>query len=275
MTAVRAIDELLRTGEIGDLGDGRLLLSGRALAVYRWVDRQLEALALESGATMIRVPALIARETLERAGYFEAFGEDLGGHFSPRTSQEMTSEVFLLTPALCYYSYAMLANRRLEGPVVLTCAGTCVRREQDGAPSLARLWEFTMREVIVVGTADWVRDERERWIGRVRTLASSIGLEGQMHAAADPFFAGKAEGRRLMQQIKELKYELSMDVGAAEAAAVASFNLHEGFFGTRFQITMADGSCAQSGCVAFGLERWMLAIVAQCGLARAAELAGV
>ena len=37
-------------------------------------------------------------------------------------------------------------------------------------------------------------------------------------------------------------------------------------------LTLADGATAHTGCVAFGLERWTLAFLAQRGLEAAAEL---
>jgi hypothetical protein len=76
----------------------------------------------------------------------------------------------------------------------------------------------------------------------------------------------------LIQQLKNLKYELRMDAGVAGRVAAASFNLHESFFAERFDIRLADGGPAASGCVAFGIERWMLACLAQLGLSRAIEL---
>lgn len=131
-----------------------------------------------------------------------------------------------------------------------------------------------MREVIFVGMPDWVENSRRRWMAIVPDFTSSMGLSGEMALATDPFFSDAGRGRKLMQQLKALKYELQMDVGASGPAAVASFNLHEAFFGERFDMTTPDGSPAHSSCVAFGLERWMLAIVAQLGVERAARLAG-
>jgi seryl-tRNA synthetase len=263
--AAGAVSELLRTGEIAAAPGGRLALSGRALAIRQWLDRRFESLAIQAGADPVSLPALIDADTLERAGYFAAFGGRPDAYPAP-------------APAVCYHAYARLAGRRLDRPVRLTAAGTCMRHEPGAPPSLTRLWEFTMREVIVVGTADEVRAERARWIARVDLFALSLGLIGGMHVAADPFFAGPAQGRKLMQQLKELKYELRMAVttaaGESESLAVASFNLHEAFFGARFDITTAAGEPAHSGCVAFGIERWMLALLAQRGLEPAARLGG-
>jgi hypothetical protein len=69
-----------------------------------------------------------------------------------------------------------------------------------------------------------------------------------------------------MQQLKNLKYELRVDAGSAGRLAIASFNLHETFFTGRFNIgPMSDGSATATGCVAFGIERWTLACLAQHG----------
>jgi seryl-tRNA synthetase len=255
-----AVDALLSSGEIAITPLGGLALGGRALALCRWLDRRLESLAVEAGAQPAPVPATIDAATLDRAGYFEAFGGNASEYPGP-------------PPAVCYHAYGALAGRRLDRLVTLTSASTCRRREPREPGSLTRLWEFQMREVIVVGSRDEVRAERERWMARGAAFASSLGLTGGLRLAADPFFAGSAQGKKWMQQLKELKYEMTMDAGEPEPVAVASFNLHEGFFGSRFAITGAGGGPAHSACAAFGLERWMLAVFAQRGLAHAAALA--
>jgi hypothetical protein len=53
---------------------------------------------------------------------------------------------------------------------------------------------------------------------------------------------------------------------------VASFNLHETFFGERFAMTLEDGTDAHSACVALGLERWVLVFLEQRGQAAAEAL---
>jgi hypothetical protein len=55
---------------------------------------------------------------------------------------------------------------------------------------------------------------------------------------------------------------------------VASFNRHETFFSSRFGFEMTGGRAAHSGCVAFGLERWVLAWLARHGAAAAVTLVG-
>jgi hypothetical protein len=84
--------------------------------------------------------------------------------------------------------------------------------------------------------------------------------------ASDPFFAPSARGRAALQRIKGLKHELVFRFPDGRPLAIASFNDHEEFFGDAFSISLADGSAASSGCVAFGLERWLLAVLVTYGV---------
>ena len=47
--------------------------------------------------------------------------------------------------------------------------------------------------------------------------------------------------------------------------AAASFNDHQTFFGESFGIVGADGVPISTGCIAFGIERWVLAWLAAYG----------
>ena len=259
--------ELQRRGELLLFGDGRCAFACGALALWHWFDEQFARMARQAGAKAYQYPALIACETLKRAGYFEAFGE-----MATRVQANGAAQSHVLAPAVCYHCYAQFAGSRLVEPIVLTCVGKCFRHEPEGFESLGRLWEFTMREVVFLGPASWVEQQRREWSERVSEFAGSLNLEGEIGLASDPFFGNGGRGKKLLQQLKELKYELCLPVEAGRTLAVASFNLHDTFFGERFGLTLADGATAHTGCVAFGLERWTLAFLAQRGIEAAADL---
>lgn len=262
--------------------DGRLALIGTAAALCRWFDGKFRAAALANGAVECHFPSSIARQTLTRAGYFESFPDGattIGA--GPHTD-------FFLSPAVCYHAYALLADQALECPVVLTASQTCFREVDRAAPAasaitepqtsepanqrtreftderVTRLWEFTMREVIFVGPAEWVAAHCRRWTEWTHALSRELELSGAIEPATDAFFGDFSRGQRLIQQLKHLKDELRLTIGSRSVAA-ASFNLHETFFGSRFDLRLPDGSAAHSGCAAFGLERWALALLAQRG----------
>ena len=230
-----------------------------AAALEGRIDAEIARMAIESGARPFAPPAVITRDLLERCAHFESFpGVAIAGE------QEGT----FLTPAACYHVYPELQGGRLEEPYVTTLVASCGRNEEAGeAPG--RLRTFRMREIVFVGPSGWVSKTRDAWISRASELARGFGLDGSLAAATDTFFGDQdglgsgtslapGRGRRLLQQLKRLKYELRMDA-VGVVLAVSSFNLHESFFTSRFDIAMADGSPAASGCAAFGIERWALA----------------
>ena len=246
------------------LGDGRALLRGTAAGLVRWFDDRFLRMACEDGAVECRFPATISNDVLARAGYFEA-------HPDGATALGAGAASYWLPPAVCYHAYAMLAGTRLDAPIKLTASQTCFREADRRALTSDRLWEFTMREAIFIGPRDWVSAERTRWAERLDAFARGLRLTGSRVPATDPFFAAAGRGRHLIQQLKGLKEELRLGIGS-DTVAVASFNLHERFFGTRFDITLQEGAAAHSGCAAFGLERWALAFIDQHGSAAADAL---
>jgi seryl-tRNA synthetase len=241
--------------------DGRATLFGLMPALCRAIDRRIREVAANTGALELRCPDIIERALLERAGYFEAF---------PDAATTLADPRFVLQPAACYQCYALVG-----GPVdriALTLAGRCYRRHDATAGGAARYWDFTMREVVLVGQRDWVATERSAWIPRVTALAESLGLEVSVHVATDAFFGPMARGMRVLQQVKELKHEIRAEI-EGESVAIASVNLHEAFFASRFDLRCTDGSVAHSACAAFGLERWAAAVLAQRGEALVEQIA--
>jgi seryl-tRNA synthetase len=164
-----------------------------------------------------------------------------------------------LPPAVCYHVYSALSGTVLQGTRLVTAQGTCWRHEGDRHFALERGWAFTMREIVCLGTESECIRFRDRGIELARALMAALDLSGEIEAAEDPFFAPTSRGRALLQRIKGLKQELRLPIGDDATVAAASFNLHERYFGEAFDIRLDDGSPAWSACVAFGLERWLLA----------------
>jgi seryl-tRNA synthetase len=284
MWGADAVLRVLRErGELWQAMPGLVGMRGPALALYRDIERALAALAGSEGAEEWRVPAAIALETLERADYFECFPQWLtvAAHLSDdSTTLERVARApspaaaardaaaparAALAPAVCYHVYAALAGSTVAAPRYVTAQGTCWRHEGRRLVPLEREWAFTMREVVCVGAPGDVRAFLERAVCRVTDLADALDVTGLVVEATDPFFAPTGRGKLLVQRMKGLKRELLLPIAPGHRIAAASFNDHETFFGEAFGIRLPDGTPASTGCVAFGLERWMLAFLAEHG----------
>jgi seryl-tRNA synthetase len=255
----------LSSGFVG-CPDGRLLLHRTAAGLCRWFGGRFLRMATDAGAEEYRFGPAIPRETLARGGYFESFPDG-----ATSITDAKNGHGYCLSPAVCYHAYDQFAGRRFDRPLAITAESACFREADRMADGAGRLWEFTMREVVFVGPLEWVTTRRDEWMSRVKDFAMSLGLEGSLEPATDPFFGVTGRGKRLLQQVKGLKYELRLAAGR-DSLPVASFNLHETFFGRRFGMTLASGTDAHSACVAFGLERWVLVFLEQHGPAAAEAL---
>ena len=127
-----------------------------------------------------------------------------------------------------------------------------------------------MREVVFLGEADHVARTRMRLLEAVIDQLERWALDATIESANDPFFPAARAERAWWQRSGDRKLELRLPIGLGaggtpRAIACASFNLHERFFGAAFRIASAYGDAVASGCVGWGMERWMLACFAQHG----------
>lgn len=291
-----AYDQLVARGDIWESGQGVLARGGIFMELLGQLDRMLERIAIQRfEAKRHSYNALLPSDWLKRAGYFGSFShsvtfavhlnENYDGieRFSARhrngenpTFQEVAeiaAPEHCLSPAVCYHTYGALMGRALPGNLsVFTGSGRCFRYESKNLTGLDRLWEFSMREIVWLGESDPVLAARDAAIDIGWKLVETLDLSARLETACDPFFASDFPSLRFFQLANDLKYELKIDIGPDRDIACASFNYHERFFGTRFEIQTAGGEAAHTVCAAFGLERLLYACCCQHGLERAAEL---
>jgi seryl-tRNA synthetase len=275
------------------VGPGQVALAGPALRAFRAVDADARQLALqEFGAREEIYPTLIPTSTLGRCGYFQSFPQNVSmvthlvedfdaietfrrahaNETSLRATElgGLVTPECCLSPALCYHCYSSLEGRALgDGPERVTTVGKCFRYESINMTGLERLWDFTMRELVFVGTEEEVLALRQRAIALVEAQLDKWDLAGHIETANDPFFSATYSGKTYAQVRGELKFELRLPAGETAAGAhdiaCTSFNLHDDFFGRTFSIGTREGHPAFTSCVGWGLERWVLALFAQHG----------
>lgn len=275
---------LRQGGQIWDTAPGLVGLRGPARELMEHIAFSLAELAMEETSDEWSVPSGISFATLERARYFASFPQWLtaASHLSDNSSvlegiansdspasaarKAMERPDAALSPAVCYHTYERFAGQRLTSPTLMTAEGVCWRHEGDRLAPLERGWAFRMREIVCLGTPAEVEEFRQRWMVCASAFAESLGLTVEIGQATDPFFAPAARGRAALQRIKALKHELIVRFPDDRLLALASFNNHELFFGESFGISLESGGVAASGCVAFGIERWLLAVLAAHGM---------
>ena len=271
------IAALRARGELWDAVPGAVGLRGSAGATFAMLERTIGRLAREIAADEWRVPAALSFDTLDRAGYFASFPQWLtcashlrddaaalerlassadAGREAPHACAPAGAA---LAPAVCYHAWSALADRVVATPALLTAQGTCWRHEGAAIAPLARGWAFTMREVMCAGAPEHTAALRDEAVAHATALAADLGLDVRWELATDPFFAPTARGQALLQQVKGLKRELLARLPDGRDLAIASVNDHETYFGERFRIALPDGRAASTSCVAFGIERWLLA----------------
>jgi len=266
--------------------NGQATLSGPLLDLAERLDRRFLALARRWAPEELRFPALIPAAELERIDYFRSFphlatfptclAADEANLESFRTGEPVSArgEVRLtrlapvgdvLTPAACYHLYVHHFGARFDGPRYFTTSNTCFRRETHYVP-LERQWSFTMREVVCMGSAEEVRHFLDAARADLDELTAELALPVAWDLATDPFFRPSRNPKYLMQRIDPTKHELMFD----GRLAISSANLHHDHFGRAFDIRWASGrelagEPVHTACLAFGLERWLAAVVHRFG----------
>ena len=132
--------------------------------------------------------------------------------------------------------------------------------------SLERLWDFTVRELVFVGSPEFVLAGRDAVQRLARDFFATLELDHHVETAHDHFFGAEFRRQSAIQSAFELKLEVRATLPRkGKTLAVASYNYHQDFFGRRMNIRLPDGTIAHTACVGFGLERLAYALVSQFG----------
>jgi len=261
------------------LDSGQAVLFGALFSFAEALDRMFVRVATRWAAQEYRFPTFIAAAELDRVDYFRSFPH-LATFPACLDPDEANLDTFcrdepvrgdgvvqltavapvsdVLTPAACYHLYVHHQGAGFDTPRYFTTTNTCFRREAHYRP-LERLWSFTMREIVCMGDRDEVHAFLTEASAVVDAIVSNLGLAARWTPASDPFFRAPTNPKSLMQKIDPTKQEMVFD----GRLAIASANFHHDHFGRAFGITRTTATGAEqvhSGCVAFGIERWLAAL---------------
>ena len=263
------------------MNNGQSAFSGKALRLFKRLDLLFLDWAAEFQSRKYQFPTFIPAHELARLDYFANFphlvtmpvtlhaSDENLEHFAKSSALDDAGNLNLtalapvrdvLTPAACYHFYIDMQGSSLDEAIHVTTRAACFRREEHYLP-LQRQWSFSMREIVCIGSAEEVTAFLETARQRVTRFFKDSGLPVRWMDATDPFFKPSQNPKYLMQRLDPVKTEMVF----GDSLAIGSVNFHRNYFGETFQI-LRNGEDAYSGCVAFGLERWMYACLTYFGL---------
>lgn len=286
-------EELKALGAVHEMGPGAIATGQQFTDVLDALDAGLLRIATDHfGALPYRYPTLISTEALRQGGYLESFPqfamfasrlcvdldvyrrfvEEIGGSADAESliDRDSAHSGYCLPPTMCFHTYLQLRGQSLPtSPTVVTSRGKSFRFESRYSQSLERLWDFTIREIVFLGDAETVAQQRQDFLDATCRYVEELGLAGHVEPANDPFFGDRMVPRRLLaQRLRRLKYELRMPAEDGRDMSVASFNVHGSAFGDAYAITLPNGEATYTSCVGFGLERLTFALFCQHGALR-------
>jgi len=280
---------LKESGMVQPIAEGMFLFQGPFLETMHFADHWLMRLARDLNAVEQEYPTLWPVDLYKQINYFKDFPQqvilcttvkqdfaslerfsrqhDRSLDFdSVALDDTLTASRFGLESAVCDCCYYALRGSRDYPDTVYTCMNKVFRNETSPTGSLDRLINFTVRDIMFVGSEEFVLEKRQQMIDACIGLVRDLGLDCRIETADDPFFTNESANKNLVQYALSLKYEILARLPhSGKDMAVGSINLHQDFFGNVFDIILPDGSAAFSGCLGIGFERLAYALFCQYG----------
>lgn len=258
---------------------GFAVTGGPAMKLFQDIEKLFLRLAKKSEAEEFHFPVFISAKELKKLDYFKSFPQLIhfpvslkmdeenlrafanGEHMNPLGEMKLTETGPIcecLTPAACYHFYIYHQDMNLPKTSYFTTRAHCFRQENFYEP-LRRQRNFNMREIVAIGTAEEVKAFLGRYKDLMTSVLTQLKLPFEWEIATDPFFDPASNPKFLMQTIDPVKQEMIFLKDTPDELSIGSINFHKNYFGEGFNIKV-NGETAFSGCVAFGMERWIYAL---------------
>jgi seryl-tRNA synthetase len=281
--------QLERTREVVPIQPGFYTLQGGFLRVLQAVNERVRRMALDLQAVEQEHPAVWPVRLFKMIDYFHEFPQQMilcapvKDDYATRSlfsklyrrdqdfdtvpmDEHMADASYGLQPAVCDCCYYALEGSRSHTDTFYTTVNKVFRNERSATNRLDRLTNFTVRDIMFVGAEEFVLEARQRLIEVLTRFIQGLQLHAKIETANDPFFANDSAMKSVFQNAHRLKYELLAQIPHLQREiAVGSVNLHTDFFGKAFDIRLADGRTAHSGCIGVGMERMSYALFCQHG----------
>ncbi|OIK06807.1 aminoacyl--tRNA ligase-related protein [Bacillus sp. MUM 13] len=242
------------------------------IQLFEFFDQKILNISNKFSAELREYPTVLPIGVMQKSQYHIHFPQNLFAmHDIPhdykvlhtiRSNPEQIEQAFrlrgYLQPCICYHCYEEWADKKMTAGII-SAKGRCFRHELKGERNINRKTEFTMREIVFVGNQEAVDNLRDSIMDETWKLFNELGFTGKIVTASDPFYYSDELGKISYQKLSNTKYELKVDSNIKSASvAIASFNNCFDQLSRKFNIKNSSGDeFLSSGCVAFGLDRWV------------------
>lgn len=237
--------------------------------IINTIDNKIRDFLKDFDYETFQVPSLISKDTLNKCGYFSSFPHHItvAASFHSDSYENIINEnnikkeylddnLMYLTPAACLHVYPTLENDNNITEKIITSKVRVFRHEAN-FDGLTRLWDFVVREIVFIGNETYVKKKLDYFKNKSLKFAREISKSAKINEASDNFYPTvKNKVKKRLQKANHFKSELIITINNSEVA-LSSFNYHHTHFSQAFNF---DQNCKiVTGCVGFGLERWLAA----------------
>lgn len=283
------MDHLINSKQVIPMENGTFIFQGEFLRLMKFIDKYLFAFARTLGGTEQQYPVLWPIELLRRIDYLKDFPQNIllvsgakKDHKSLETiatrynsnhdfksikvDENFDESCNVLGPSTCDPCYYVLKDKVQEGNNIYTALSKSFRNEVSSTDDLDRLPEFSLREVITVGSMDFVLEIRQQYIDFCVNFLEFAQLDAKIEIANDPFFTTDSILKNSYQNSVNSKYEILTKLNYTNTELpIGSINWHGDFFGRAFDVTNKESEYIYSSCLGFGIERVIFTFLSQHG----------
>ncbi|QUL57062.1 hypothetical protein KDC22_11645 [Paenibacillus tritici] len=262
---------------------GRVIFNSDAVKLFNFFDSAFKDIALELNAQERIYPTLLPISVLKKTNYLKTSPQysmfvcyskedfDVLNQLNESVNkgdvlESCNEPQFSLSPAACFHTYEEYENKTLPRNQVLTFTQNVFRNEgRKSWEETGRLRDYKVREIVFIGDSQFVFECKSFLTQKTIEFVKKIGLRGYLCTSHDSFIIPNMQKYKKFQWMENTKQEIKLESGIEKQIAVASFNFHSQGFTHPFNIKINNIDDPVSGCVGFGLERWVISFLHQFG----------
>lgn len=231
-------------------------IGDKAKAIKK-IDEDICKIIESMDPTEIHIPSIIDKDILKKIGYFKSFPHQIMGINSLADSKKYSN--FVLTPSACLHFYPIFGELSTKKGVFTTKARVYRNEDEKCTDGKIRLIDFTVREIVVVGTKSEVHEVLDKIAHKILCYADKLGLNIELKTAFDPFYPNKENLIKKKLQIGNNQKKEMIVLCDNDEVSIGSINYHGFHFSKAFNFD--DNNNIVTGCIGIGLERWIHSLI--------------